>query len=175
MTTTAEQMKKRTDAKIRYAQVHLDALRTHSGRGSRDDFECASQEATLFHLVGAKDALLQELNIHLGCGLKASKVRNAASLKQALGGRVVPALDEIETLEADATHWLSLPTRLRHHFTHRGDVPRRFFIGPREHEVGVADPHDGSLRDRDVVEEMDEWITQMHDLVQKVRQSVDMA
>ena len=75
--------KKRTNAKLRYARVHLEELRSHQRKGSGDDFERSHQESFLFHLLGARDAFLQELNLYYNCGLELRKVRTS-SLTQKL-------------------------------------------------------------------------------------------
>ena len=75
--------KERTNAKLRYARVHLEELRSHQRKGSGDDFERSHQESFLFHLLGARDAFLQELNLYYNCGLELHKVRTS-SLNQKL-------------------------------------------------------------------------------------------
>ena len=52
----------RTDSKLRFARVHLEEITSRHELGSGDDFERAHEESFLFHLVGAKDSFLQELN-----------------------------------------------------------------------------------------------------------------
>lgn len=51
----------RTDAKLRYAALHLDELKSKD-TGGGDDFARAHQESFLFHLIGAKESFLLELN-----------------------------------------------------------------------------------------------------------------
>ena len=58
----------RTDAKLRYAKIHLDELATLPIRNG-DDFDRAHQESFLFHLFGVRDAFLAELNHYYRCGL----------------------------------------------------------------------------------------------------------
>jgi hypothetical protein len=58
----------RTDAKLRYAKIHLDELAALPIRNG-DDFDRAHQESFLFHLFGVRDAFLAELNHYYRCGL----------------------------------------------------------------------------------------------------------
>jgi hypothetical protein len=46
----------RTDAKLRYATVHLDELKARSEPWNGDDWERAHYESFFFHLFGARDA-----------------------------------------------------------------------------------------------------------------------
>lgn len=52
-----ENLRARTDAKLRFAEVHLKELLALP-RLSGDDFDRAHQESYLYHLIGAKDAFL---------------------------------------------------------------------------------------------------------------------
>ena len=61
-------LKEKTDAKLRYAQLYLDALKEPKIEGS--DLEKAHQESFLFHLNGVVDAFLAEINELFGLGLK---------------------------------------------------------------------------------------------------------
>ena len=63
----------RTDAKLKYAQVHLDLLRELGGNGGAD-FDRAIEESILFHLLGAKEAFLIEINAYYNCGVPAEAV-----------------------------------------------------------------------------------------------------
>lgn len=93
---------KRTDAKLRYARLHLDELRIYSDDGGGGDWEKAHEESVLFHLVGAKDAFLQEINSMHRLGLDPMKVNEkslAKALKQRVGNSV--SLVHLEGLSED--------------------------------------------------------------------------
>ena len=64
-----ENARHRTDSKLRFAKVHLTELEECPTKGHGHDFERAHQESFLFHLLGVRDAFLQELNIYYECGL----------------------------------------------------------------------------------------------------------
>ena len=65
----------RTEQKLRFARIHIDELRTHTTRNTGDDFERSHHESFLFHLYGASDAFLQELNIYYSCGLSSVRLK----------------------------------------------------------------------------------------------------
>jgi hypothetical protein len=62
-----------TDSKLRFAAVHLEELRQASAR-DKDDFTRAHEESFLFHLHGARDGFLHEVNEHHGLGIPADEV-----------------------------------------------------------------------------------------------------
>ena len=69
--------KERTEGKLRYAKVHLDELIVCPRDSPYDDFQRAHCESFLFHLIGARDSFLQEINIAHGLGLKEGEVKFA--------------------------------------------------------------------------------------------------
>lgn len=71
----------RTTQKLRFAQIVIDELRTHPSRHTGNDFERSHHEAFLFHLYGAVDAFLHEINAHYAGGLAAHEVRFTALLR----------------------------------------------------------------------------------------------
>ena len=60
---TITPLQERSNAKLRYAAVHLDELKSIEQLGG-DDYDRAHQESFLYHLMGAKDAFLIELNTY---------------------------------------------------------------------------------------------------------------
>src|SRR5438067_206105 len=61
-------LQERTDAKLRYARVHLEELQMQ-GPPDGGDFDKAHQESFLFHLLATRDALIAELNHYYAAGL----------------------------------------------------------------------------------------------------------
>jgi hypothetical protein len=61
-------LREATDAKLRYAQLYLDAIKNPQIAGK--DEEKAHQESFVFHLSGAVDALLEEFNEQYELGVK---------------------------------------------------------------------------------------------------------
>jgi hypothetical protein len=102
---TLKNIRDRTDAKLRYAQIHLGLLRERGGNGGAD-FDRAVEEPILFHILGAKEAFLQELNIYYRCGLTPEAV-SPGKLREAFASRVSTCreLAELHQLENDSDSW----------------------------------------------------------------------
>jgi len=156
----------RTDAKLRYAGVHLKELKLIPRGGS--DFDKAHQESFLFHLFGVRDALLQEMNCFHSCGLPIDKV-SRWRLEQALKdtGTSSPALDALAQLEDDPQSWLSCASEMRHHSTHRKNVGRVYYLGCED--VHLKDTRTNQEIQRDFVELFSDWLSEMEKLVKQLR------
>src|SRR5437588_12646140 len=96
-------LRERTEAKLRYARVHLDELKSQGLPGG-SDFDKAHQESFLFHLLGARDAFLGELNHHYGAGL-APDALSPGKIRDALNARSIrsPELRTLYELEQDTS------------------------------------------------------------------------
>jgi len=70
-------LRARTDAKLLYADIHLAELSIRGTNGGTG-FDRAFQESFLFHLLGAKDAFLIELNAYYSGGLSKSALSPGA-------------------------------------------------------------------------------------------------
>jgi len=161
----------RTDAKLRYAAVHLDELRNTERRGG--DFERAHQESFLFHLFGARDAFLQELNLFHECGLPLEEVTRGKLAKAVQDGRKhSEALEKLIELEKDQTSWLSCAKEMRDHSTHRHSVPRVYHVGGERYgEVFLTDTRSGVAVEHDYLALFEEWHGNMMTLIQDLRSS----
>jgi hypothetical protein len=140
-------LKERTEKKLEYAELMLKELSKRAsivGRG--DSFERAHEEAVLFHVIGAKDAFLQEINAAYGLGLSPSQVtENNLAIALVKKGNTCPALQELMLLKEDESSWLSEANRLRNQGTHRGGLARTSFVGgEHDDEVFYKDPKDPS-------------------------------
>lgn len=122
----------RTDQKLRFAKIQLEELRNHPSRNTGDDFERSHHESVLFHLYGALDAFLQELNIYWKCGVALEKVsRLSLSNHFAKQGRKSKILSELTACENAPGSELATAKELRHYVTHRGGLPmQHYFNGP---------------------------------------------
>jgi hypothetical protein len=76
----------RTDAKLRYAKLHLEELQAVK-RLNGDDLERSHEEAFLYHLFGARDALLSEINLYYAAGQPDGA--SMGKIREALGRRKV--------------------------------------------------------------------------------------
>lgn len=136
--------RERTDAKIRYAAIHLVELTTYRGtaRGDGSDWERAHQESFLYHILGVKDGLLQEINLFHQCGLEPRQVRKQDLLdKLKKMGIHSHALSVLVRLDRMQSSWISIAGRMRHLFTHQKAVPRKFHVGGEEDgHVHLRDP-----------------------------------
>ena len=110
----------RTEQKIRYAQIHLEELSTYPNATSNDEWENAHQESCFFHLAGAVEALLHEINDGYSLGLGLTKVTwKTVSDKLRQSNQSSPALDHLTQLRKDPTSWLALLFEWRNHGAHR--------------------------------------------------------
>lgn len=161
----------RTKAKLRFAQIHLNELRTYGNQGSGDDFETSHEESFLFHLLGARDAFLQELNICYNINMPPGNVdtrRLGRRLNQA--GSSSPELIELTDLENDPDSWLAVAQEMRHHSTHRQRIPHSYYLGARK-MVRLKDPRSGKETELDVISQFESWHLEMETLLTRLRQS----
>lgn len=162
----------RTDAKLRYARIHLDELQALDAlRG--DDFERAHQESFLHHLLGAKDALLQEINQYYETGLAPSAV-SPGSIRNGLKKRDERS-DELAVLyqlEHDDKSWFCEAKAMRDQGTHVAAVRRTVFLGGDENgAVKLHNPVTGVLGADHYVDRLAVWLARMESLVQDLRTS----
>jgi len=162
----------RTDAKLRYAAVHLDELRRIERRG--DEFERAHQESFLFHLHGTRDAFLQELNVYYGFGLPLNEVKRwkiEKTLKDT--GKTSRALDHLVNIESDPDNWINCAKEMRDHSTHRHSVPRLSHVGGERHgEVFLLDTRSGKPVEKDYLKLFETWLVSMTELISELRKLV---
>lgn len=114
------QLQHRTEQKLRYAEIHLEELSTYPNVTSNDEWENAHQESSFFHLAGAIEALLHEINDGYSLGLALSEVtwkKIAAQLRQS--NQSSPAFEHLMQLRSDTTSWLALLFEWRNHGAHR--------------------------------------------------------
>ena len=161
----------RTDAKLEYARIHLEEITSQPKVGSADDFERAHVESFLFHLIGAKDSFLQEINAAYELGLRFKDVTEKR-LGSKLEVKAVesPALKEIVRLEVDKASWLAQAIELRNHGTHRFHISRNFHKGGKYHDkVFLTNPLTGQQIETDIPVLLQEYLTNMEDLLQEQR------
>lgn len=128
---TTKDLEGRTNRKLRFTQIHLNELTSQCEPGSGNVFERAHEESFLFHLVGAKDSFLQEINNAYKLELDIWEV-NEDSLQRKLEmkKRRSPELNEIMKLEErkkkreNRGSWLSMAIEDRNQGMHRFDIQR---------------------------------------------------
>jgi hypothetical protein len=161
-----------TDAKLRYARVHLAELKSQ-GPPSGNDFNRAHQESFLFHLLGARDAFLAELNRYYQAGV-AQDALSPGRIRDALKEQDI-ASSELRTLyelEQDESSWYCKAKDMRDYSTHVQGVPRAYFLGGENHQkVKLKNPRTGLLTERHFTLEFDDWLHKMEALVHSLRES----
>lgn len=166
----------RTEAKLRYAKVQLEHLKEYGGNGGTD-FDRAFHESILFHLLGAKDAFLQEINAYYKVGLAPSGVTLGA-LRQALmrEGRQSGELRELYELESNGDSWLSHAKQMRDYATHISGVPRAFHMGgPNHGKVFLRNLSTLEHVEMHATDALAAWLENMRSLVARFRESARSA
>ena len=170
--TESKSFQERTDAKLRYARVHLNEIKA-AGPPNGGDFDRAHQESFLFHLLGTRDAFLAELNYYYRAriapdGLSPGKIR--AALKEQ--DITSPELGVLYELERDPESWYSQAKDMRDHSTHVQGVQRAYFLGGENHQkVKLRHPTTGLLTDRHFIFEFEDWCIAMKSLLLSLRKS----
>ena len=161
----------RTDAKLRYADIYVAELQKLTSNG--DDIDRAHQESFLFHLWGAKDAFLIELNYYYNINLPIDKVKNITLQEEFKELKKVSIeLDEMLALEKDNNSWLFAMKDMRDSSTHRTAVPRAYHIGGVfDNQVFLRNQKTGQSIERHFVDEFVEWSSNMKILLHRLRAS----
>jgi len=165
-----ENIQSRTDAKLRYASVHLDEMKSKGIVGG-DDFDRAHQESFLFHILGVKESFLCELNKYYKLEISDSEI-SPGNLRKALDkvGLKSPELAELYNLENNKESWLFHAKSIRDHSTHVSSVPRHFHLGGENHQkVFISNPKTGKIIDRHINDEFTDWLTKMKVLISRLR------
>ncbi|HET6325757.1 MAG TPA: hypothetical protein VFG04_13850 [Planctomycetaceae bacterium] len=168
---TTENLQARTDAKLRYAEIQLQCIEGLPRRNG-DDFERSYQEAYLFHLLGALDAFLVEINLYYRCGLaeddiSASKLRNVIIKRE---GENAPELRELHDIEPLQGTWLAHGKVMRDHSTHRGGVPRVAHLGGQLDGVNyLKNPETGAVIEEDYPLVFRRWRAEASEIVNRLR------
>lgn len=172
MDDSVRALQERTDAKLRYAGVHLTELR-NQGTPNGGDFDKAHQESFLFHLLGVRDALLAELNHYYSAGLQPNAL-SPGKLQSALkrAGSASTEVAKLYALDQDDTSWFSRAKSFRDHSAHVQGVARAYHLGgPNHQKVKLKDPRTGEVNELHFVDEFVEFEKAMHHLVLELRTS----
>jgi hypothetical protein len=119
----------RANEKLRFAKVQLQELVDYSNSGSNDDWENAHQKSCFYHLAGAVEAVLHEINEGYGLNLAITDV-GWGEVRSALkkSNRLSPAYELLRTTKDDQTAWLWHLFEWRNHGTHRGRVGKMIHL-----------------------------------------------
>ena len=120
----------RANQKLCYAEIHLEELRNYPKAFSNDDWEDAHQESVLYHLAGAVDALLHEINDGYSLGLNQRQVKwEHVKNKLQQSSQSSPAFNHLQQLREDDRSWLSLLLEWRNYQAHNKRIPKFVQIG----------------------------------------------
>ena len=164
----------RTDAKLRYAEIHLNELKNIEPLGG-DDFDRAHQESFLFHLLGALDAFLFELNECYNLNFDPNKVSFQYFARQLKVLKVkIAEFDSISALYGDNTSWLYHAKAMRNYSTHVSNLSRSFHIGgPNHQKVWLKHPKSGNIIERHFIDEFHDWLQNMKSFLLDLRKKAN--
>ena len=182
-------IRSRTDTKLRWAEAHYREMEEMGDGGS--DFERSHLESCLFHLIGARDAFLNELTEYYSLGdigtLTIGNVRNAIKNQD----KSIKEIGEIYLLEEDKNSWLYRAKEWRDHTTHRGALQHHFSMGAGPNRVELRVPQKNKKEEpfagkdaSDIKEFLEEervnrvdrkqikvWMANMAELLERLRNS----
>jgi len=173
--STLNAARERTEAKLKYATIHLEELRLRRALDPSQggDFERAHQEAFLFHLLGVRDALFQEINIFYDCGLEMNEVtKKALSDALRVKSEPSPAFEAITELESDESSWIEIARRMRNQLTHQKNVSQHFTSDERKEVIHLKDPLTEKWIEQDYMDLFSNWWTAMRDLVTQLQEKM---
>lgn len=140
---------RRTSQKLEYAAVHIRELEEYENATSNDIWENSHQESCFYHLAGAVDAILHEINDAYALGLEITQV-SWQRVAQRLGetGQVSIAFSHCTRLRRQKGSWLNLLLEWRNHGAHRGRVGK-IVRASTHRRVGnqFKDPRTGTVPD----------------------------
>jgi hypothetical protein len=165
-----QNIRERTDSKLRYAKVYLDmllCLETIAGT----DADRAHQDSFTYHLLGAKDAFIIELKHYYKADLHGKNLTLGNLLRELQNiGKESPELAELHLLQQDKNSWLSQAKDIRDHSTHGFYVSRTYNIGgDNDEKVFLKNPNTGKLIEKHFVEVFSEWLGLMDELLNRLR------
>lgn len=174
-----DNLRARTDAKLRYAEIHLKELENRENRGGKagDDFAQSHQESFLYHLFGAKEAFIRELSKYYGCvpGLQdvtPGKLKNELSQK----GKQSPELAALKTLEDDPTSWFYRAKGMRDDSTHLSGIPKAYhYGGTNQGQVSLISLKSGLDTGMHFIDEFRSWHEAMNALLDQLRETAIQA
>ena len=165
-----QNIRARSDAKLRYAQVHFDELIAAGRSGS--DFERAHLESTLFHLIGARDAFLVELIEYYALGY--IKTVSLGTVRHALKSqnKSTKEVCELYMLDKDKSGWFYQVKEWRHHTSHKGPLRHHFTLhtGTVETTAGEINLEDPETSERVERKHISEWLSNMKQLLERLRE-----
>jgi len=162
----------RTNQKLEFAKISLEEITSRPKLGLVDDFRRSHEENFLFHLIGAKDSFLQEINVAYELGIKIKNV-SEESLQEKLKGKggQSDALTEIMRLRRNKASWLALAIELRNIGSHRFHLTRLYYEVDDENKgkIFLLNPFTDEKMDDDGIKFLTQCLYEMKALLQCLR------
>lgn len=164
----------RTKQKLEFAALSLKEITSRSQLGSIDDFERSHEENFLYHLVGAKDSFLQEINKAYKLDVPIEKVRERTLAEKSKQMEIeCPELSEIIDLkDRQKAGWLALAIELRNIGSHRFHMSRVLDLhvgGEEVDKVFFRNPFTGKKMDEEGIEFLTRCLDNMRALLERLR------
>jgi hypothetical protein len=118
----------RTDQKVEYAAILIREVCDSEHATTNDAWENSHQESCFFHLAGAVDAILHEINAAYSLGLDLRDV-DWGRVGRSLGetGQQCPAFVLLVKMKKQREQWLDLLYEWRNHGAHRARVGKMVY------------------------------------------------
>lgn len=171
---TLTELENRTKRKLRFAEIHLEEITSRHELGPGGDFEIAHEESCLFHLIGAKDSFLQEIDVAYGLEVPMKRV-NEDRLRRELKKRQLksPALNEIMEREKDGGSWLAMAIEDRNQGMHRFYIPRNVeVVLGADSRISYTNPFTQLPMEIDILEFLRQCLENMEELLQRLRKTL---
>jgi hypothetical protein len=145
--STSWQSKHRPEQKLDYARIHLSELEAYQNAGSNDKWENAHQESVFYHLAGAVEAMLQEINELNNLSISIDKVTwRSVEAQLNKSKQISEAFNHLKCLRRDPTTWLALLFEWRNHGTHRDRVGKNVHLSNSSKvDSQFKDPRNNSI------------------------------
>lgn len=168
--------KERTDSKLRYAQLYLDELKNSTISGS--DSEKAHQESFLFHLNGAAESFLAEINEIYDLGIKAKNLsiqslKNAKFKSKPKSKKPIGEAQKLSKLMGKK-NWLSELKSFNPHAIEEVKKGKKTKNKDKDETANLVEQI-GQMPTNPVLEKFEVWQGKMRQLILELRESAILA
>jgi len=161
----------RTNQKLNFARIHLDALREgcQSTGWSKHILIESYNESVLFHLASAYGAFLREIAERYG--LDVSHIDGYRALAEDMegSGQECPELNELSSLESDEGSWVHKMLRAYEACWRASDKAEPVNAASSVSEIHVAQINPAHTDEQDIVNEYQAWLDALRDLIDRQR------
>ena len=191
MTTDDEQilLADRVRFKLYAATQHLNKLKEiNCKHGNINKLRLQSEmeiDCFLAHIIGAKDALLFEINNRMNLGISTEFI-NLETVNNELNNRnKAGLLEHLNKIASNPNSWFWFLNEIRNHFLHRERIPRQVRVGIFEnvnnnttssnqsiHFVETSRIKNNPFLQKDIVMFLEESLDRMTNLVKNIRKKI---